>query len=241
MGPTDTPKLTPALLRAYSAAALQNASELLEEASLLRDNGHMARAYFLSVACIEETGKALQAFDAQNRNLSDPAVCTRLKAGMENHAQKINYALGSWAISSADQRQALEVALDLILHLKRGREPSMYSDLRTDPVRVESPSKVVRAQAARDCVRLAKDCLAFGQRHVSEKTPPDVTSAWDKVFTMKSVKFREMLSTEDFWWYFISRMEAGHKDLAEAVIAYERDHINTGVQFRPSNVSTPVS
>ena len=79
MGSPHAPSLTPALLRAYSAAALQNASELLEEALLLRDNGHMARAYFLAVACIEETGKALQAFDAQNRNMSDPAVCTKLK------------------------------------------------------------------------------------------------------------------------------------------------------------------
>jgi AbiV family abortive infection protein len=87
------PKLTTALLRSYSEAALCNADELLVEASLLRDHGHEARAYFLAVACIEEAGKALLAFDAQNRNLSDPAVCTRLKAAMESHAQKINYAL----------------------------------------------------------------------------------------------------------------------------------------------------
>lgn len=241
MGSTDTPKLTPELLRAYSAAALRNATELLEEASLLRDNGHMARAYFLSVACIEETGKALQAFDAQNRNLSDPAVCARLMAAMCNHAQKINYALGAWAVSSADQRKALKVALDLILHLKRGREPSMYSDLRADPARVETPREVVRAEAARDCVRLAKDCWTYGRRHVTEQTPPNVTLSQDKLFTMKPAKFREMLSTEDFWWYFISRMEAGRKDLAEAVIGYERDHINTGVPFRSRNDSAATS
>ena len=102
MGSLHTPKLTPALLRDYSTAALNNAGELLEEASLLQKAGHMARAYFLAVACIEETGKALQAFDAQNRNMSDPAVCTKLKAGMEQHAQKINYALSLWALNSAD-------------------------------------------------------------------------------------------------------------------------------------------
>ena len=72
MGSPHTPKMTADLLRAYSEAALRNADELLVEASLLRDHGHMARAYFLAVACIEEAGKALHAFDAQNRNLSDP-------------------------------------------------------------------------------------------------------------------------------------------------------------------------
>ena len=232
MGSAHTPKLTPDLLRAYSEAALRNAGELLEEASLLRDHNHMARAYFLAVACIEETGKALQAFDAQNRNLSDPAVCTKLKAGMENHAQKINYALGAWALASVDQRKALKVALDLILQLKRGREPSMYSDLRIDPDRAQTPREIVRAEAARDCVRLAKDCLVNARQHVNEKTPPNVTQAHDKLFTMKSGKFQQMLNTEDFWWYFISRMEAGHKDLAEAVVGYERDHIKTGVPFK---------
>ena len=241
MGSSDTPNFTPELLRAYSTAALQNANELLEEASLLRDSGHMARAYFLAVACIEETGKALQAFDAQNRNLSDPALCTKLKTGMEQHSQKINYALGSWALHSSDLSGALKTALDLILNLKRGREPSMYSGLRSDPDRVESPREVVRPDAARGCVRLATDCLAYARYHLAEKTPPNVTSAQDKLFTMKSTKFQQMLKTEDFWWYFISRMEAGDKDLAEAVLGYERDYIKRDLTFQPPNDSEAAS
>ncbi|HBO3293635.1 TPA: AbiV family abortive infection protein [Pseudomonas aeruginosa] len=232
MGSPHTPKMTADLLRAYSEAALRNADELLAEAALLRDHDHMARAYFLSVACIEEAGKALLAFDAQNRNLSDPAVCTKLKTSMESHGQKINYALSMWALSSPDQREALKVALDLIFHVKHGREPSMYSDLRADPDRVQTPREVVRASAARDCVRLAENCLAHAHRHVSEKTPFKFTSAQDRLFTMKSAKFREMLNTEDFWWYYISRMEAGQQDIAEAVLGYERDHIKTGTPFR---------
>lgn len=232
MGSPHTPKMTAELLRSYSEAALRNADELLVEASLLRDHDHMARAYFLAVACIEEAGKALLAFDAQNRNLSDPAVCTRLKASMESHGQKINYALSIWALSSPDQREALKVALDLIFHVKHGREPSMYSDLRTDPDRVQTPREVVRANAARDCVRLAENCLAHAHRHVIEKTPFSFTSAQDRLFTMKSAKFQEMLNTEDFWWYYISRMEAGQQDIAEAVIGYERDHIKTGIAFQ---------
>lgn len=226
------PKMTPELLVTYSKGALCNADELLREASLLHEHGHMARAYFLAVACIEEAGKALLAFDAQNRKLSDPAVCTKLKSTMENHAQKINHALGIWAMSRPDPRKELEVALDLIFHLSHGREPSMYTDLRANPDRVQTPSEIVRAQAARDCVRLAKNCLAHAHRHVSEKEPAKFTSAQDKLFTMKSAKFREMLNTEDFWWYYIARMEAGQLDTAEAVLGYERDHIKTGTQFR---------
>jgi AbiV family abortive infection protein len=200
----------------------------------LHDHGHNARAYFLAVACIEEAGKALLTFDFQNRNLSDPAVCTKLKANMENHAQKITYALGQWALGSPDPREALKVALDLIFDLKRGREPSMYTELRTNPDRVQTPQRVIRANAARDCIRLAEDSLDHAHRHVREKTPSKFTTAQDRLFTMKSGKFQETLNTEDFWWYYISRMEAGQQDIAEAVLGYERDHIKPGTPFRPA-------
>jgi AbiV family abortive infection protein len=231
MGSPFLPKLTATLLRLYSEAALRNADDLFAEASLLRDHSHMARAYFLAVACVEEAGKALIAFDAQNRNLSDPAICTKLKNSMESHGSKINYALSMWAFSSPDQRAALKLALDLIYHIKRGREPSMYSDLRTGPDRVQTPREVIRDSAARDCVRLAENCLAYAHRHVIEKTPAKFTTAQDRLFTMKSAKFQEMLNTEDFWWYYISRMEAGNQDLADAVVGYERDYIKTGQLF----------
>jgi hypothetical protein len=49
---------------------------------------------------------------------------------------------------------------------------------------------------------------------------------------MKSKKFQDMLNMEDFWWYYIERMEAGNSDIAEAVIGYERNHAKTGVPFR---------
>jgi len=192
----------------------------------------MARAYFLAVSCIEETGKALLAFDSQNRNLKDPAVCKKLKTSMESHGQKINYALSNWAVSSPDPRGAVKVALNLILDVKHGREPSMYSDLRTDPDRVQTPREIVRASAARDCVRLAENCLVYAHRHVREKKPPKFTTAHDRLFTLKPGKLKELLSVEDFWWYYISRIEAGQQDIAEAVLGYERDHRKTGKPFR---------
>lgn len=226
------PKLTADLLRTYSEAALRNADELHAEATLLLEHGHIARAYFLAVSSIEEAGKALQAFDAQLRNLSDPAVCTRLKAGMESHAQKINYAMSMWAMHCPDPRAALKVAIDLVIDLQHGREPAMYSDLRSEPDRVQLPSEIVRPEAATDCVRLARDCLANAHRHVSEREPTKFTSKHDRLFTMKSRRFQEMLKTEDFWWFYITRMEVGQQDFAEAVLEYERDHVKTGVPFR---------
>lgn len=223
------------LLRSYSQAALLNADELLVEAALLRDHGHNARAYFLAVACVEESGKALLAFDSQNRNLSDPAVCTKLKVTMENHASKLNYALGRWAMASPDPRGALKLALDLISHLKHGREPSMYSDVsETHPDQAQTPREVVSTRAAQDAVKLAAGCLAHAHRHVAEAKPIKPTPSQDRIFTMKAAKFQEVLSTKDFLLYYVARLEAGLQDIAEAVLAYERDHIKTGRPFHDS-------
>lgn len=49
---------------------------------------------------------------------------------------------------------------------------------------------------------------------------------------MKSGWFQETLNRENFWWYYISRMEAGQQDIAEAVLQYEREHIKTNTVFR---------
>ena len=152
---------------------------------------------------------------------------------MENHAQKIAYALCKWALGSSDQEEALKVACDLIYDLQCGREPSMYADLRTNPDRVQMPHEVVRTIAARDCIRLAENSLEYAHRHVRERAAPKFTSAQDRLLTMKSAKFQEMLNTEDFYWYYISRLEAGQQDIAQTVLGYEREHIKTGTLFRP--------
>lgn len=139
-----------------------------------------------------------------------------------------------WALSSPQPTDLLKIAMDLIFHIKKGREPSMYSDLRAASSRAQTPGEVVRDSAARDCVRLARNCLAYAQRHVVERTPTKFTTAQDRLFTMKSAKFQELLNTEDFWWYYISRMEVGQDDIAEAVLGYERDYIKTDTLFRAS-------
>ena len=65
------------------------------EATLLLQHAHRARAYFLAVASIEEVGKAVQAFDGMGRNLKDDAVSTQLKKQFDDHQQKISSAFYS--------------------------------------------------------------------------------------------------------------------------------------------------
>ena len=225
-------RFTPEVLREYSDAALRNAKELLDEASLLYAHGHVARAYFLAVASIEETGKALLAFDAQGRNLADPAVTSKLKRAMEDHPQKIAAAFTAWILASPNQREAVMPAVDLMIHLKHGREPSMYTDIRLDSLKVQVPAVVVRTTAANDCIRLATGCLAHAQKHLAEKTPEPRTHAQDQLFAMKSVHFQKIASMADFWWYYIAQLESGKEDLAEAVIQYQREYLMKGRQFK---------
>lgn len=225
-------RFTVELLREYSAAALKNAAELLEEASLLHENSRAARAYFLAVASIEETGKALQAFDAQGRNLADSAVTAKLRRSMEDHSQKITAAFTAMLLASQDIPKAVMPAIELMIHLKHGREPSMYTDIRYMESKVQIPSGMVRDVAAKNCVRLSSDCLAHARKHIVAKKTPEVRSrAEDQLFSMKSGQFQKMANTEGFWWYYIAQLAAGNRDFAATAIAYQRDYFSKGKTF----------
>ena len=233
MSDEQSPILTPETLRDYSEASLSNAEELLTEASILLEKGHFARAYFLAVSSIEEVGKGLLSFDSQNRNLADPAVVNRLRTSSASHDAKINHALGAWAMRSADPRAAIQAAVDLIIALRHGRQPSMYTDLNEKLTKVLVPREVVHDRAAKDCVRLAGDCLSSARAQLSEDKPKDHSPAADRIFAMKPKKFQEMLSQEDFWWYLISEMEGGQLDFPKVADEYERTYARAGKVFRP--------
>ncbi len=109
----------------------------------------------------------------------------------------------------------------------------MYTDLRANPDCVQMPRKVVRENAARDAIKLAKDALDYAHRHIIEQKPSNFTRNQDRLFTMKSSKLQELLSLEDFWRYYGVRMGAGQQDFAEAILSYERDHVQSGTTFRP--------
>lgn len=223
-------RFTIALLRDYCDAAIKNASELLGEATLLQTNGHSARAYFLAVASIEEIGKAIQAFDAQGRNLADSAVTAKLRRSMEDHSQKLTSAFGAMLVASPDIRKDAMPVVDLMIHLKHGREPSMYTDIRYEESEVQVPAVMVRTAAANDCVRLARDCLRLARKHL-ENAPQTRSKADDQLFAMKSGLLQKMLNTEGFWWYYISQKESGKEDFASAAVDYQRDYFSKGKTF----------
>lgn len=222
-------------LAAYSAAALKNGEELSNEAALLYEHGHFARAYFLAVAAIEEIGKAIMAFDAQGRNLNDPAVASKVQRSLADHASKIRSAFIGFLV--ADPHKSTEKAVELMIQLQRGREPSMYTDQSEDGS-ISVPSIVVRERAAFDCVRLSKHCLASAQNHLSSTSPAQRTRADDQLFALKSSHVSELMNKEDFWWYYISRMEAGKMGYAEAVMQYRQDYALPGKLFK---LATPES
>jgi AbiV family abortive infection protein len=228
-------RFTVELLREYSAASLTNAAELVEEASLLYEQGHVARAYFLSVASIEEIGKALLAFDGQGRNLADSAVTGKLRRAMEDHSQKIAAAFIPVLLCSQDIREVLMPAIDLMIHLTRGREPSMYVDIVYGKHKVQLPRCVVRDTAAEDCIRLARNCLSNAQKHISEEKPRTPTRVEDQLFALKSEHLRKMVNREDFWWHYIAQCQAGNRDFAAAAIAYQREYFAKGKAFEGAN------
>lgn len=136
-------ELTRELLHQYSAAALRNAEELLDEASLLLKHDHQARAYFLAVASIEEIGKAVQAFDGMGRNLKDSAVATKLKLQFEDHSQKVTSAFVPWLIATPNLRKEVMSLVNTMLNVKHGREPSMYTDIHFKGPKITTPAAMV--------------------------------------------------------------------------------------------------
>jgi AbiV family abortive infection protein len=231
-------QLTRELLQQYRDAALTNAQELLEEAALLLQHDHHARAYFLAVASIEEVGKAVQAFDGMGRNLKDPAVAKRLKLQFEDHAQKISSAFVPWLDTIPDLRKEVVMSLvNLMIDVKHGREPSMYTDIHVEGPKVITPSALVRKVAAKDCVRLARDMLSRARPYVTQTNPQVKTRNQDEYFTMKQDVFHKMLSTRDFWEYYMSRKQAGDIAADTVVIQYHKDYFTKGLQFKAESGS----
>ena len=151
---------------------------------------------------------------------------------MEDHPSKINSAFSAWIIASANVREAVRPAVNLTIALTHGREPSMYTDIRSDTGEVQRPSEVVREIAATDSVRLAVQCLEHARLHVTNKHPTPPTQVEDELFAMKRTQYLEIANTEDFWWYYVAELEAGRKDWAAAVVTYRREFVLKDRQFR---------
>jgi AbiV family abortive infection protein len=227
------PYLSLEVLQNYCDGALRNAAELAEEAALLCENARFARAYFLAIASIEETGKAAMAFDARGRDLTNKEVFDRLLQSFATHSEKITSAFVPWF--AAHPHKVREMALpmaDIMVALKNGREPSMYSEIRSDNHQIQLPSAVVRPKVAQDCVRLAVDCLETARSHVADRSPTKFTPVQDQLFALKPAKYQRTMKNPDFWWFFLAELESGRPDLAASVISYRERFELAGLKFR---------
>ena len=56
----------------------------------------------------------------------------------------------------------------------------------------------------------------------------------DRFFALRNGETSKIMNRSDFWWYYISRLEQGEKDLASAVITYKHDYLLAGKEFEKS-------
>lgn len=229
--------LTIEILAEYRDRALANARSLCAEAKLLLDANHHARAYFLSVAAIEETGKAVQASDGMSRSLSDPAVLTKLQTQFADHSNKITSAFIPLVIASKNLRSDAARLMEVAAHVKNGREPSMYTDLIDDGTRVTSPANLVRPISAKSCVKLAHDLLAQATTYVLTRKLTPTTRLQDRFFALNQKTFLKIANTADFWEYYISKAEDGNLAIEEATTEYHDNYFSKGKTYLPGGES----
>jgi len=214
-------QLTKLTLIELSKAALENAEALIREAEELLEGDHFARAYFLAVAGIEEIGKSALAFNAAGRDLDNPRVAKAAREKLLDHKSKIIAAFGpSLHLTQKDGlEEAVEVSMELISALRRGREPSMYTEILQDGT-VRSPSNIVRPVAARDSVRLAQHCLHRAKSHLTGGEPPATSVANDFFYTQSTSKVKQLMEHPDFSAYYLGRIKGGGINLEEAIYAF---------------------
>lgn len=195
-------QITEELLIKYQNAALENAQELVDEASLLYSEKHYARSYFLALASIEEVGKSHISFSTRGRNLKDTGMCNKIREHFECHDKKIVNAFVPWMMKASLKREAIEVANQLMLDLKYGREKAMYIDVKSDQT-LSIPKQIVRPVAAKDCIRIATNCINYAKYYYQNNKPYKYSSYDDKLMSINTKQLTTMMNNIDFWEYYL--------------------------------------
>lgn len=235
--PTRTYKITLESLTAYQDAAMRNAVALVEEAKVLLEAGHYARAYFLAEAAIEEAGKAAIAHFAKGRNLASPGVRARLRIEFEDHAAKIRAAFAAhlmnlMKLEPKQLREQLEQVFKYTGALQRGRESAMYADFRRDGT-TYAPADVVKPHVARDCVLLAMNCTVETTQLVTGPMPSRYSSADDKWYELGPKGFK-VWQEDDFGEYLLDHVtkRGAALSISEAVTTYHDAYLCKGRKFK---------
>lgn len=225
-------QLTTALLRGYRKAAVDNARELLYEATLLLRNNHFARGYFLSVTAVEEIGKAVQAFDALGRNVSDPEVSVRVRLNFEDYPKRIIAAAFPLMQMAPELRADVVPFFEMLIESKRSSEPALYMGIDPHSARITSPNALVSPYKAERTRRLAQLIFDYAAPHVMDSPPKLRTRAEDEFFAMKSAVLVSMTHNADFWQYYASVMKNGDVAFEAAVSDYSKKYVARDRKFR---------
>ena len=151
---------------------------------------------------------------------------------IENHSNKINAAFHTSIITSQDPRDAIQKAVDLMLALKKGREPSMYTDINYMDSKIYVPNSVIRDVAAKDSVRLSEHCYSTTLNYINNSDPSKKSKVDDAVFGLKSKTFNKIMEQEDFWWYLIDNQEKNNLNHNEVIIKYNNEYFSKSKLFK---------
>ena len=224
-----TYRLTLQTLNEYQESAFQNASELITEAETLLERKDFARTYYLACAALEESGKAFLAFLSKGRNLDDPGVQTKIRAGFEDHRSKILSSLGCLLQSTKKTREDINQCIEIVFALEVGRERAMYVDL-TDEGAVILPENNITETNAVDCIRIAKAALQATIEYASTKVPTKYSPFENKLFCIRPEKLTNIMNSEDFSEYLLegAANDPSGFDLKKALVTYHDKFFSKG-------------
>lgn len=154
------------LLDLYSSC-LKNASELFDEAELLLNNGHHARAYFLGYTAIEELGKAQVVADF----FYDLVTEAEFKAAFRDHKFKAAY-LSRYVLIPKNPQDHWFIEYDAKSVAKETleRKRSLYIECLPDHS-PQVPGKVITTESAKKLLAVGRNLLheIIKMEHITER------------------------------------------------------------------------
>jgi AbiV family abortive infection protein len=153
----DEQTLSPEELAQAGLKALQNASELLEEAQLLFEHGHWGRAVFLCCISSEELGKCFISLSAVMNRRAGVFDERRYRTRFRTHREKtaiLNFFEDIFVSSSDMPTEASQIDNDTKI-MEKVKLASLYSDFYGS--NAHAPSELINAKLATEVLKLTKN------------------------------------------------------------------------------------
>src|ERR1051326_3804526 len=163
----DKPQFTAEQLREAGIKSFQNASELVEEATLLFDHGRFSRSIYLCCIAGEELGKCFISLSAVMNRRVGKFDEKRYKQRFRTHREKtgILHFFEDVFVSSSDLPiEASDAGANTLIETMK--LASLYTDFYG--VDARTPSELITKQLTSEVLRLAKNRA----KHFSENVRP---------------------------------------------------------------------